>query len=76
LRERDTENLKRRERDATSLLRKVQEEGRDQGREAGHLEEQEACGQRLMPVLRDKGIPDREGLVSFFALHSIQSSCS
>ena len=57
-------NNKRRERDATSLLCKVQEEGVDQRREAGHVEEQAACSQRFLPVLWDQGLQDRQALAS------------
>jgi hypothetical protein len=45
-------------------LRKVQEEGRDQSRKAGHPKEQEARSQWHLPVLWDKGIQDRQSLGS------------
>ncbi len=69
----DTSKIKEEGKNAPSLLRKVQEKGRDQRTQTGHLEEQAACCERHMPVLRDKGIQNREGLKHNLILCPAQS---
>ena len=46
----------------TSLLREVQEEGRDQDSEADHHEEQAPRDQGRMPEVPNHGIPHRQSL--------------
>lgn len=58
-----------REKNGTGLLRKVQGKGRDQKPHESYSQEQEACYNRHMPQMRDKGIQDREELDSVLLSH-------
>ena len=49
-------------RNATSILRQMQSEHRDQEPDERHAQERKGCGQGRMPELRNLSLPHRKGL--------------